>query len=170
MAKLQEHSMTSAVWGDTSDEVTYADLLSTVRLPPRTCHALLKKLLAVILRPDTSELLKRRWVIADPLLSDGLKSRKEAKVHAQKLLVDIFSIDIEEISKRRSIVADPIRVSKRPATPCSRYCWRLTSFGPMTLSYPNKSRLGLTKFCVSVSYLLLGLMAVLQFRIMLAIS
>ncbi|GAQ82869.1 nuclear pore complex protein Nup205 [Klebsormidium nitens] len=60
MAKLQEHSMTSAVWGDTSDEVTYADLLSTVRLPPRTCHALLKKLLTVILRPDTSELLKRR--------------------------------------------------------------------------------------------------------------
>lgn len=62
MAKLQEHSMTSAVWGDNSDEVTYLDLLSNVRLPPRACHSILKKLLGVILRPDTTELLKRRWV------------------------------------------------------------------------------------------------------------
>ncbi|BBN13132.1 nuclear pore complex protein Nup205 [Marchantia polymorpha subsp. ruderalis] len=60
MAKLQEQSMVSPGEGESTDDVTYLDLLSTVRLSNSACHTILSKLVASILRPESSEYLRRR--------------------------------------------------------------------------------------------------------------
>lgn len=61
MAKLQEQSMVSPGEGESTDDVTYMDLLSTVRLSNSACHTILSKLIAFILRPESSEFLRRRY-------------------------------------------------------------------------------------------------------------
>ncbi|KAG0620095.1 hypothetical protein M758_4G188900 [Ceratodon purpureus] len=60
MAKLQEQSIVSPGEGDSTDDVTYLDVLSTVRLSNSACHTILSKLLASILRSESSEGLRRR--------------------------------------------------------------------------------------------------------------
>lgn len=60
MAKLQEQSIISPGEGESTDDVTYLDVLSTVRLSNSACHTILSKLLASILRHDSSEGLRRR--------------------------------------------------------------------------------------------------------------
>ena len=60
MAKLQEQSIVSPGEGDSTDDVTYLDVLSTVRLSNSACHTILSKLLASILRHESSESLRRR--------------------------------------------------------------------------------------------------------------
>ncbi|KAL2621518.1 hypothetical protein R1flu_001723 [Riccia fluitans] len=60
MAKLQEQSMVSPGEGESTDDVTYLDLLSTVRLSNSACHTILSKLISSILRPESSEFLRRR--------------------------------------------------------------------------------------------------------------
>jgi hypothetical protein len=61
MAKLQEQSIVSPGEGDSTDDVTYLDVLSTVRLSNSACHTILSKLLASILRHESSESLRRRY-------------------------------------------------------------------------------------------------------------
>jgi len=60
MAKLQEWSIASPGKGESTDDVTYLDLLSTVRMSNSACHTILSKLVASILRHESSESLRRR--------------------------------------------------------------------------------------------------------------
>lgn len=60
MAKLQEQSIISPGEGDSTDDVTYVDVLSSVRLSNSACHTILSKLIASILRHESSESLRRR--------------------------------------------------------------------------------------------------------------
>lgn len=61
MAKLQEQSIISPGEGDSTDDVTYVDVLSSVRLSNSACHTILSKLIASILRHESSESLRRRY-------------------------------------------------------------------------------------------------------------
>ncbi|KAJ7534968.1 hypothetical protein O6H91_12G012900 [Diphasiastrum complanatum] len=60
MAKLQEQSFAYSGLSENEDDVMYLDLLSSVRLSNSACHAILSKLTAAILRPESSEALRRR--------------------------------------------------------------------------------------------------------------
>lgn len=60
MAKLQELSFTCPS-GDTTDDITYIDLLFSSRLSNSACHTILSKLVASILRAESSEILRRRF-------------------------------------------------------------------------------------------------------------
>eukprot|EP01018_Ginkgo_biloba_P012319 Gb_31636 [translate_table: standard] len=59
MAKLQDQSFLSP-GGESSDNVTYVDLLSTAHLSNSACHSILLKLVTAILRHESSETLRRR--------------------------------------------------------------------------------------------------------------
>lgn len=59
MAKLQELSF-SCPSGERTDEVTFLDLLFSTRLSNSACQTILSKLLASLLRSETSETLRRR--------------------------------------------------------------------------------------------------------------
>lgn len=60
MAKLQELSF-SCPSGERTDEVTFLDLLFSTRLSNSACQTILSKLLASLLRSETSETLRRRY-------------------------------------------------------------------------------------------------------------
>mgnify|MGYP006970528248 FL=1 len=59
MAKLQELSFTCPS-GDTTDDITYIDLLFSSRLSNSACQTVLSKLVTSILRAESSEILRRR--------------------------------------------------------------------------------------------------------------
>lgn len=59
MAKLQDQSFFSP-GGESADNVTCVDLLSTARLSNSACHSILLKLVTAILRHESSEVLRRR--------------------------------------------------------------------------------------------------------------
>ncbi|GLJ05177.1 hypothetical protein SUGI_0012850 [Cryptomeria japonica] len=59
MAKLQEQSFLSP-GGESTDNVTYIDILSSAHLSNGACHSILSKLVMAILRSESSEILRRR--------------------------------------------------------------------------------------------------------------
>ncbi|EFJ32372.1 hypothetical protein SELMODRAFT_439663 [Selaginella moellendorffii] len=60
MAKLQDHGIFAPGEEDYNDDATYGDVLTTVRLPNTACQTILSKLLTGVLRPESSEALRRR--------------------------------------------------------------------------------------------------------------
>lgn len=59
VAKLQELSLVCPA-GNTTDDVTCMNLLSSARLSNSACRSILSKLIASLLRPESSEALRRR--------------------------------------------------------------------------------------------------------------
>ncbi|KAH9317382.1 hypothetical protein KI387_019151, partial [Taxus chinensis] len=60
MAKLQDQSFLSP-GGESTDNVTYIDILSSAHLSNSACHSILLKLVTAILRNESSETLRRRY-------------------------------------------------------------------------------------------------------------
>ncbi|EFJ20872.1 hypothetical protein SELMODRAFT_443756 [Selaginella moellendorffii] len=60
MAKLQDHGIFAPGEEDYNDDAIYGDVLTTVRLPNTACQTILSKLLTGVLRPESSEALRRR--------------------------------------------------------------------------------------------------------------
>ncbi|CAM6098602.1 unnamed protein product [Calypogeia fissa] len=124
MAKLQEQSMVSPGEGESTDDVTYMDLLSTVRLSNSACHTILSKLIAFILRPESSEFLRRRQYAT--LLSylhycQGMVNRDLPLSVMRTLLLDDRDgeedVEIEKLDRDQSDLAQiNFSILKREAT------------------------------------------------------
>ncbi|KAL4195214.1 hypothetical protein AMTRI_Chr05g72240 [Amborella trichopoda] len=59
MAKLRDERFLSP-GGDSADNITYLDIISVTHLSNGACHSILLKLIMAILRPESSELLRKR--------------------------------------------------------------------------------------------------------------